>query len=1806
MALNFQTIADASFSKGIDSISAENQIQPGHVKDIINGDIIEGRARKRRGYQGYSGNIPVRVSEVEYQNTNNKIIFTLPEAIDLSATYSSPLVIYGRTSSTITSGGPFTNASDTSKYYTSFSLESKKTLNTGTNTLSISNTEHGIDTTSIFCQVVESTSTLNRSHELVAISSITTNETTYDLSLEYTNSSGSAKSAYVYYKDRTSSTGSVYTTTLSHTGSGSETFSITAATHALSNYNILVRCQVDLGATRELVTPSSVEITSAGQVNITLVSGTALTFYVILSATAVTNYVSGTISGSSTASITIPDITSPWIFLSVYEEQSAGGTKEEVLPNSITYDDTTQDLTVSFVNSTTSTKNFFIYYEYGVIRGNRLSVDDATISVDTTDTRPQLTIWGLDHAEAYGTGTLTNREGWATHIDSYRRSGESRLICGLGGNLFRSRTYSEDGTAYKYASLYPRLQARTSASSVLGPTFYTTGATPARSRGYITGGNIDASNQAVISAVNYDSGNGWTKYTLSISSLAILDSSAVATTIGNVISTTTDLEDYLIVSQMSDSKHEGTFKIRQTSSAANTIYIWVENAAITGTDWDDTGVAGLAKITTDRLTFLASSPFISSDILTNSVISSNSLTVTVKNSSSTSTVSSGWTSTVTIPGGVVTTGQRTSSVISMRDALPSVTASVTNLVRGDMISYTGISRLLRVKSINPDTDRTVNITANGTSATVTLTSGSTGAIRVGAKILLIFAGVYTGTQTITEIPSTTTFKFSTSLSTTVNSATLVGSTVEVDESLAWSDTESDSKAFLVARRWIPIEAPDDSYGLTPSTYVHHLDTNSYQSQDFLRSVMVMDNMYLTNGNDEVLKFDGTNISRAGIIPWQPGLYSTVDENASSKIIADNPTSTPSAVNVNVFTVPAGDEKKFPIGSRLRHKYLGAYADYDVIDSYYPGTGSDGFIKVRKTATGSLTLGTSPTLTKLSTRRYYFRCNAIDANSNIIASAVTNHQDFVVELAGDAAVNLKLVGLPVWDIYDYDRLEVEIYASLLNSVAPFYRLATLQMDFDNTQGYINYSDVFSDLNLIELDQTSILKQGGELGVAWSDPLRAKYITSLGNKLVLANIKDYPQLDIQLMADGSVTDSTYAGKKFIFRRDDTATGTVTDMLATSVYELINGTTGNATSFTIGADQFTVEVSGSTASIAAGDWIYLTYAAAFPATSVSSFNFIDGDVNPGTETITENNHGMSNGQQVRLTNSGGALPAGLSAGTTYYVVGVTANTFQLSTTLGGSAVNITGAAGGGTHTLTLLGNSLTYSGLWQITSKTASSVTVNLTGAASTTSYPDRYVLATDPTDIPVLLGTDGNLGMLNGNSIDTFDVARRMSLAINSSMRMVDTSISAMSTFTPWMISRSGNDVGVIGRLIVRQPRSDSTTMELVLPSSFSSGSSSFTVFVNGVRQTVSASISASTRIYPSRLLISYENYPEVFDNPTAILDSESDSAIDINSADGQEITGVIPFFGESAFGGAQQSSILVVFKSNSIYLVDINEKAAGRNPIQRIETEGLGCTAPYSIASTKKGIMFANESGIYCLRRDQSIKYFGKYMERKWVDTIELDQLTIVQGHSYGLGRQYKISVPLDGATRNTDVYVYDHTSESDDNLGSWARYTNHSATGWANLAPEAYFCTSNGRVMILRRTGLISDFRDDSSAVSFTLETRPNDFGNAALRKIIGDILVHYRVGARNTGTTLKTSMDTEKTYESNSAAILTTVDSGTYIAQDIVTLRYSCNRRRGLYTQVKIENSTIDEDLEIAGIDFRVSGLDSKGTTQVAKTSVR
>lgn len=101
------------------------------------------------------------------------------------------------------------------------------------------------------------------------------------------------------------------------------------------------------------------------------------------------------------------------------------------------------------------------------------------------------------------------------------------------------------------------------------------------------------------------------------------------------------------------------------------------------------------------------------------------------------------------------------------------------------------------------------------------------------------------------------------------------------------------------------------------------------------------------------------------------------------------------------------------------------------------------------------------------------------------------------------------------------------------------------------------------------------------------------------------------------------------------------------------------------------------------AKGHGIFVSTIVATPAAKT----FVDANVSVANDTITITAHGYATGLKAAATTSG-TLPGGLSA-TNYWVIKVDADTIKLATSaanaLLGTAVDITSAAGGGTHTLT-----------------------------------------------------------------------------------------------------------------------------------------------------------------------------------------------------------------------------------------------------------------------------------------------------------------------------------------------------------------------------------------------------------------------------------------------------------------------------------------------------------------------------------------
>lgn len=150
-----------------------------------------------------------------------------------------------------------------------------------------------------------------------------------------------------------------------------------------------------------------------------------------------------------------------------------------------------------------------------------------------------------------------------------------------------------------------------------------------------------------------------------------------------------------------------------------------------------------------------------------------------------------------------------------------------------------------------------------------------------------------------------------------------------------------------------------------------------------------------------------------------------------------------------------------------------------------------------------------------------------------------------------------------------------------------------------------------------------------------------------------------------------------------------------------------------------------------------------------------------NTGTFTVTiaspgvfsKTAHGYAAGRPVKFSTTG-ALPTGLTAGTTYYVIatGLTADAFQLSATVGGAAVNTSGSQSG-THYAETTGAMPTFSTAGLLVAGTVYYVKTvvdadNITLA--TTAGGTAIGTCTVATGSPVYsasTGSDSNTGLTN---------------------------------------------------------------------------------------------------------------------------------------------------------------------------------------------------------------------------------------------------------------------------------------------------------------------------------------------------------------------------------------------------------------------------------------------------------------------------
>lgn len=1767
------SVPHGDLGQGIDALSSEDAIPEGCSEAMVNADAApEGYALKRPGYQGVWGFLPLRVSSLMYA-TDGTITFTFDRSVDLSGiqsqTHSRPVSAYGRTSSQnpnipLSNQGDFPVGADASHWYPKFDADTRIALLAGTHTTTLPDTSTELATPYAWVGLATSTSPAALDNTQFIPDQVLTTIATEEVDIQTTLFS--AQSAFAYFLPAPGVTGTSYKTGPTAVAPMT-TYSTTilAATHGLDSPNIQVHAWDQQAGVLRDIGLDSVTLNAADDVTIGLTNNSSSTIQLVLSLSAapVPNAVQGSFAGPGlvTATFTPP---TPFTFVAAYTSDIAGVTRTQVLPDSVVYSSTSGQTTVSFtVADGTGAGQFFVYWQAVAVTTNQLTVTGATVPVAFTDTSPQISIWGLDQSLIYA-ASAADRAGWVTHLDTYRSEAEQFLVSGLGGNLFQGQAASPAvATQYGIPTLYPRLGGRVSSNTQLGPAFQRTGDSTARTRGWVRSDGATAAGFLRAASMVWDLGVGAVRV-----DIPLVNGSLSGTPISTV--------DQLTIQGAGYTRFNGSWNIQQVSLSVSVVTLWVAVTGVSSGLWDDLASGALVGVFTDSFSTGTNVGWLPGDTLLSDALPEG-LPLTCVSSTGLSASFFGVTMPVLLSAGLIVVGRRTAQVLPLRTIQQ--VASVTGMVTGDNLALTGYDRQMRLYSVYPRATTSVAILADGSTATAWVAAGDTLSLAAGDRILITQAGAFSGEVVVTGMPTPLSFTFDTTLHvgnpvtptiTTYGAAVIAGgqvgnlqgNTVTLDESLVWEDSIDSSVTASVPGRWLPIEAPDTSGNEVPGPYRTYLDS-LYDNQPILRSAQVTDSLMLNNGVDRPLKLDGSNVYRPGLTRWQPQLFMAPTTAVGSRPITIPDVHCSTIPNTGAGSIPGGTVLGWTAGSAQFNVVDGVQDTFQVGARIQVVGGSGTVYTVTQTAQASAvnasvtyTYGvitvdqaiaetppsgaTTETLIQTVTYSYYFRLNAVDANRNVVASAVTGSTDWTYVASADFGNNIRLIGLPAFanTPMDYDRLEVQIYRTKSNGVAPFYLLVTIPMSFDANDGYIDWTDYFDDDLLQDLDTVNTALKGQELGTTWSQPLRSKRITALGNRLVLANITSDPYLDLRLVNTGTpILSGELNGLRFLLKKDFEDTGTTTDMVNRVAYQMFDNTmTGEShtisamssvanTSFTltIGANGLTV-----------GSWVYLFRKAT-----------------PGTN------------QQTHLM------------------------------------------------------------GWWQLTAVGATTVTIawprtpaSLTAANEVDSL---QACGTDPHDVPVWLGVDYNYQFspeARFNTAPTTSDASnaatlRLANAINATQRMVNRALPGMASFEPWVCADAGGEFAA-GQLVFRQPLSSTTDFGLLLPSW-----SGFNIYANDVQRQPGDTPTAVEQVRSSRVLVSYPNFSEIFDNPLSPVDSQSDSAIDVNPSDGQEITAVIPFFGDSTFGAAMKDSVLLVFKTQSIYLVNLAAKAAGQNPIQRLESMGLGATAPNSVAPTRSGIMFANESGIYRIDQAMTVYYMGRRLQRLWREQANLLQLDLVFGHNFSSKSQFHMSYPQLGSDVPNASFVYNSTREySTQGItntiqlystreGSWAQYVpagELGSIGFANLLSDSYFASRLGRVFVRRNTGLPQDFRDDDQPVAMDLILRGMDFSDDGVRKSIPWAVVTYRnpqgQGTR-TGTQVLSSVDLSDEWVPADATVLpdrptndAADDLGDTEGNRVVPYRYSFATKRGIRFSLRFTNYVKDEGVEITRIRYVVAGL--------------
>jgi hypothetical protein len=403
------------------------------------------------------------------------------------------------------------------------------------------------------------------------------------------------------------------------------------------------------------------------------------------------------------------------------------------------------------------------------------------------------------------------------------------------------------------------------------------------------------------------------------------------------------------------------------------------------------------------------------------------------------------------------------------------------------------------------------------------------------------------------------------------------------------------------------------------------------------------------------------------------------------------------------------------------------------------------------------------------------------------------------------------------------------------------------------------------------------------------------------------------------------------------------------------------------------------------------------------------------------------------------------------------------------------------------------------------------------------------------------------------------------------------------------------------------------VELEIPT----GITATTWFSNGVRldlSTAAQTVEAARTSFSSRTVLSLPGYPEIFQDVETTTNVQTSTMLDVNPDDGEELTCAIPFFATAAFGAAQQSNVLVIFKAHSVYVVDPAAMYAGQSDFfKKLATRGLGCEAPGSVTDSKDGIFFANRSGIYMLDKTFAVQFTGHKLETLWKDVaVDSTSLSRYAASNYVKERKYRLSVPGVGAIRYTDqVFSFKYGEDVEGFIGAWTRYDNIYASCYANRNNRTFFSTDLGYVAELLDTNTYEDYHDAGSPIEMEIVFRAMDFGLPNIRKVLKFITMYFSstFDTEIGDVDLYLARDLSKDYVFLDTCIVKGAEAtalnniGDPIRDKVSRIAFSPDRAHLTWGQVKLVVSRLKSDFKVNKVIYRVAALRTRGESQSAQT---